>query len=175
MINYLFNGASNMESDVNVVKVCKVRVTKTGGTLLAHYYARIKLSNGYTFEFHPGSQPRTFQNAHSDGIVILVRILCNECCKQELTDYVNGENKFNIAFQNCESILCKRKSIQTILITIALMLLLVNVGNFSYYHLFFILVIIVLLYINNNYMIRDPRVLLCPHKQHPDRHEQQRL
>ncbi|AAR28856.1 ORF92 [Leucania separata nucleopolyhedrovirus] len=171
LLSYLFDGKNDNTNDVNVIKVCKVRVRKTGGAMLAHYYARIKLSSGYTFEFHPGSQPRTFQTVHTDGIIILVRILCNECCRKELKDFVEGENKFNIAFQNCESILCKRKSMQTVLITIAVIIVLINVGNFSFVHVFFILIIIVLLYINNNYMIRDPKISICKHKHYKDEYK----
>nr|WML75142.1 hypothetical protein KBIHDJOI_00099 [Spodoptera littoralis nucleopolyhedrovirus]WOC30936.1 hypothetical protein GACBDANE_00057 [Spodoptera litura nucleopolyhedrovirus] len=180
MIKYLFEYGSfdkkedGIKKDANVIKICKVKVTKTGGTMLAHYYARIKLSNGYTFEFHPGSQPKTFQNVHSNGTVIMVRVMCDDCCKKELIEYVKGENRFNIAFQNCESILCKRKSVQTVLITIALLIVLINLMAFSFLHLFFILVIIVLLYINNNYMIRDPSVSICAHHDKKQTHDEQR-
>ncbi|AXU41525.1 AC81 [Alphabaculovirus altermyunipunctae] len=171
LLSYLFDGKKDNGTDLNEIKVCKVRVTKTGGAVLAHYYARIKMFNGYTFEFHPGSQPRTFQNVHSDGIVILVRIMCNECFRKELVDFIEGENKFNIAFQNCESILCKRKSMQTVLITIAVIIVLINIGDFSFVHVFFILIIIVLLYINNNYMIRDPKIFICQHKHYKDEYK----
>nr|AYU75261.1 hypothetical protein [Spodoptera littoralis nucleopolyhedrovirus] len=179
MIKYLFDNGSfgrkeDEKNDTNVIKICKVKVTKTGGTMLAHYYARIKLANGYTFEFHPGSQPKTFQTVHSNGTVIMVRVMCSDCCKKELIEYVKGENKFNIAFQNCESILCKRKSVQTVLITIALLIVLINLMAFSFLHLFFILVIIVLLYINNNYMIRDPSVSICAHYDKKQTHDEQR-
>lgn len=41
-----------------------------------------------------------------DGFIIKVLILCDECCKKELCDYIKGENLFNVVFRNCESILC---------------------------------------------------------------------
>lgn len=163
LIHYVFDGLDRSEN-TNVIKVCKVRVKKTCGTLLAHYYAQIDISNGYRFEFHPGSQPRTFQHVHTDGNIILVLIQCDECCKEELRSFVLGENEFNVAFKNCESILCKRKSIQTVLITMAVLVLFANIFYFSWYYVLFILVMIFLLYLNNNYMISNPQIVYCPHK-----------
>nr|AAO43570.1 Orf3 [Spodoptera litura nucleopolyhedrovirus] len=163
LIHYVFDGISRSEN-TNVIKVCKVRVKKTCGTLLAHYYAQIEISNGFTFEFHPGSQPRTFQHIHTDGNVILVFFLCDECCKKELRLFVEGENEFNVAFKNCESILCKRKSVQTVFITMAILVLLANIIHFSWYFVLFIFVMIVLLYLNNNYMISNPQIVYCSHK-----------
>jgi Baculoviridae AC81 len=167
LLHYVFDGISNSEN-TNVIRVCKVRVKKTCGTLLAHYYAEINISNGYAFEFHPGSQPRTFQSVHTDGCVIMILIMCDECCKNELRQFVKGENGFNVAFKNCESILCKRKSIQTVLVTMALVALFANMFYFSWYYIFFVLFMLVLLYINNNYMISDPQIVFCPHKQSPE-------
>ncbi len=163
LIHYLFDGLRNSE-DTNVIKICKTRVKKTCGTMLAHYFAHINISNGYTFEFHPGSQPRTFQLSHSDGSVIVVMILCDDCCKTELRSFVAGENGFNVAFQNCESILCKRKSMQTIFVSLALFVIFMNMFSFSWYFIFLVVFIIVMLYLNNNYMISDPRIVICPHK-----------
>lgn len=163
LIHYVFDGISYSEN-TNVIKVCKVRVKKTCGTLLAHYYAQIEISNGFTFEFHPGSQPRTFQHVHTEGNVILVFFLCDECCKQELRLFVEGENDFNVAFRNCESILCKRKSVQTVFITMAVLILFVNIVHFSWYFVLFIFVMMVLLYLNNNYMISNPQIVYCSHK-----------
>ncbi|AUV65358.1 hypothetical protein [Alphabaculovirus myunipunctae] len=164
LIHYVFDGITRSEN-TNVIKVCKVRVKKTCGTLLSHYYAQIDISNGYSFEFHPGSQPRTFQHVNSDGNTIMIMILCDECCKEELRAFVRGENSFNVAFKNCESILCKRKSVQTVLITMALFALFANMFYFSWYYIFFVLFMLLLLYINNNYMISDPQIVFCPHKQ----------
>lgn len=163
LLHYIFDGIDRSEN-TNIIKVCKVRVKKACGTLLAHYYAQIDISNGFGFEFHPGSQPRTFQNVHTDGNIILVFVLCDECCKEELRSFVTGENEFNVAFQNCESILCKRKSVQTVLITMAILVLFVNIFHFSWYYVLFILFMILLLYLNNNYMISNPKIVFCPHK-----------
>ncbi|ACI47452.1 unknown [Spodoptera litura nucleopolyhedrovirus II] len=163
LIHYVFDGISRSEN-TNVIKVCKVRVKKACGTLLAHYYAQIEISNGFTFEFHPGSQPRTFQHIHTEGNVILVFFLCDQCCKQELRLFIEGENDFNVAFRNCESILCKRKSVQTVYITMAVLVLFANIIHFSWYFVLFIFVMIVLLYLNNNYMISNPQIVYCSHK-----------
>nr|QNN89457.1 ORF87 [Pieris brassicae granulovirus] len=54
-------------------------------------------------------------------------MLCEECCRKELESYVSGENNFNIAFKNCESILCKRKSVQSVLGVVLLIILLINI------------------------------------------------
>nr|QBM79046.1 ac81 [Helicoverpa armigera nucleopolyhedrovirus] len=163
LIHYLFDNLNNSEN-LNIIKVCKVRVKKAGGTLLAHYYAKIQISNGYTFEFHPGSQPKTFQTDHSDGHLIGIRILCDECCKRELRSFVEGENVFNLAFHNCEAILCKRRSMQTVLITMTIVVLIFNMIEFSWFYIFFIIFILILLYVNNNYMISNPTINYCPHK-----------
>ncbi|QNV47816.1 ac81-like protein [Alphabaculovirus altersperidaniae] len=169
LIHYVFDGISRSEN-TNVIRVCKVRVKKACGTLLAHYYAQIEISNGFTFEFHPGSQPRTFQHIHTDGNVILVFFLCDECCKKELRLFIDGENDFNVAFKNCESILCKRKSVQTVYITMAILILFANIIHFSWYFVLFIFVMIVLLYLNNNYMISNPQIVYCPHKRRDHKH-----
>ncbi|QEI03675.1 hypothetical protein [Rachiplusia nu nucleopolyhedrovirus] len=163
LLHYLFDGLRNSE-DINVIKICKTRVKKTCGTMLAHYFAHIDISNGYSFEFHPGSQPRTFQVSHSDGNIIIVLILCDECCKNELRSFVDGENGFNVAFQNCESILCKRKSMQTVFVTLALAVIFLNMFKFSWFYIFLVIFLMTLLYINNNYMISDPRIVVCSHK-----------
>nr|ANW12244.1 ac81 [Malacosoma sp. alphabaculovirus] len=172
LIHYIFDAIQNSE-DFNVIRVCKIRVVKTGGTLLSHYYAHIEISNGYSFEFHPGSQPKTFQNVHTSGNIIMVLILCDECCKQELRDYIHGENRFNVAFMNCESILCKRKSAQTVMITLALLIIFLNMLKFSWYFMFFVLFIIVVLYINNNYLVSNPYIIVCPHKSYYGATQQQ--
>lgn len=176
MIHYLFDDVnfksiedlddlSEPVKNYNVIKICKNKVTKTCGAILAHYFAQIQVSNGYKFEFHPGSQPRTFQQIHSKGNVIFALILCDECCKNELRLYTMKENDFNVIFQNCESILCKRKSMQTVFITLALLAITFNMFVFSWYYIFFVIFIIILLYINNNYIISTPKVILCAHKQ----------
>ncbi|AWW14431.1 hypothetical protein KM620_gp071 [Hyposidra talaca nucleopolyhedrovirus] len=165
--------AGDYHSDVNIIKICKVKVTRTCGTLLAHYYAKIEISNGYKFEFHPGSQPRTFQHVHSDGNIIMVLVYCNECCKNELRSFVEGENAFNVAFHNCESILCKRKSMQTIFVSLALFIIALNMFKFSWYYIFFVFFILILLYLNNNYIISNPRVTFCPHIRHDQYHASQ--
>lgn len=103
---------------------------------MTHYYAHITTSDGYEFEFHPGSQPRTFQYAHSDGIVVIVMIACDECCKKELRSFVEGENGFNVAFKNCESILCKRKSMQTVFVGLSLAVIVWNMFDFSWLLIF---------------------------------------
>ncbi|AAQ11122.1 hypothetical protein [Mamestra configurata nucleopolyhedrovirus A] len=169
LIHYIFDGLTNSEN-TNVIKVCKVRVRKTCGTLLAHYYAQVDVSNGFSFEFHPGSQPRTFQNVHTDGNTIIIMMMCDNCCKEELRTFVKGENSFNVAFKNCESILCKRKSLQTVLITAALVAIFANMFRFSWYYIFFVVIMLILLYINNNYMISVPQIVFCPHKQTHSQH-----
>ncbi len=168
LLHYLYDDSVAQRDfssdDINVIRVCKMRVKRTCGTVLAHYYAQIEISNGYKFEFHPGSQPRTFQQLHSIGHVIILMICCNNCCKEELKSFVQGENNFNVAFKNCESILCKRKSMQTILITVALTIIAVNMFKFSWFFMFFVCFILFLLYLNNNYLVSSPRVIFCPHK-----------
>nr|WUR10766.1 ac81-like protein [Calliteara abietis nucleopolyhedrovirus] len=154
----------SVNGGINVIKICKARVMRTCGTLLAHYYAQIEISNGYKFEFHPGSQPRTFQQLHSEGHIIIILIYCDACCKKELTVFVEGENDFNVAFRNCESILCKRKSMQTIFVSMALVAVALNMFYFSWYYIFFVLFLLLLLYLNNNYIISSPRVVFCEHK-----------
>nr|ANS70975.1 ac81-like protein [Lymantria dispar multiple nucleopolyhedrovirus] len=173
LLHYLFDDSSlttatgNKNSTtsfkVNVIKINKVRVKKTCGALLTHYYALISMSNGYEFEFHPGSQPRTFQFVHSDGVPIIVMIVCDDCCKQELRSFVKGENDFNVAFKNCESILCKRKSMQTIFVGLTLAVIVWNMFAFSWILIFFVFFIVSMLYLNNNYIISNPRVVFCQH------------
>ncbi|AXS67730.1 ac81-like protein [Cryptophlebia peltastica nucleopolyhedrovirus] len=180
LIHYLFDEFQNIKENgdinnaelfddnqytnlVNIIKICKVKVTKSCGAILAHYYAQVNMYNNYAFEFHPGSQPRTFQQIHSYGHVISVMVLCNECCKNELKNFIEGENDFNVAFKNCETILCKRKSMQTIIIALALFVIMINMLKFSYYNIFFVIFFMFLLYINNNYMISDPQIILCSH------------
>nr|WHN38759.1 ac81 [Mamestra brassicae multiple nucleopolyhedrovirus] len=96
--------------------------------------------------------------------------MCDNCCKEELRTFVRGENSFNVAFKNCESILCKRKSLQTILITAALVAIFANMFRFSWYYIFFVVFMLILLYINNNYMISVPQIVFCPHKQTLSQH-----
>jgi hypothetical protein len=170
LIHYVFDGLTNSEN-TNVIKVCKVRVKKTCGALLTHYYAQIDISNGFSFEFHPGSQPRTFQHVHTSGNIIMILVMCDNCCKEELRSFVQGENNFNVAFKNCESILCKRKSMQTILITAAVVAIFANMFHFSWYYIFFVVFMLVLLYINNNYMISVPKIVFCSHKQIQKQHD----
>ncbi|AOT85471.1 cyun71 [Cyclophragma undans nucleopolyhedrovirus] len=151
-------------ADINVIKILKVKVKKTGASMLAHYFAQINVSTGYSFEFHPGSQPRTFQTIHTEGLIIKVLILCDECCKNELRDYIKGENSFNVAFKNCESILCRRVSFQTLLLSGAIILLLFNVEKFSVINLVIILLILIALFCHNNYIISNPSIVFCNHK-----------
>jgi hypothetical protein len=151
-------------NDINVIEIYKVKVKKNGASVLAHYFARINISTGYSFEFHPGSQPRTFQTVHTDGLIIKVLILCDECCKNELRNYIQGENSFNVAFKNCESILCGRISFQTVLASCAIVLLLFNIENFSVVNLIIIILIVIALFCHNNYIISNPSVTFCTHK-----------
>ncbi|ANF29709.1 ORF_61 [Catopsilia pomona nucleopolyhedrovirus] len=155
---------NNYNNDINVIKIYKVKVKKTGGSMLAHYFAQINVSTGYAFEFHPGSQPRTFQTIHTEGLLIKVLILCDDCCKKELRDYIKGENGFNVAFKNCESILCRRISFQTALLSCAIFLLLFNLDRFSFINLIIIILILVALFCHNNYIISNPSVVFCNHK-----------
>ncbi|AAC63753.1 AcMNPV orf81 [Bombyx mori nucleopolyhedrovirus] len=169
LLHYLYDDQQNKNSDyannnINVIKISKVKVKKTGASILAHYFAQVHVSNGYSFEFHPGSQPRTFQTIHTDGLIIKVLILCDECCKKELRDYIKGENSFNVAFKNCESILCRRISFQTVLMTCAVLLLLFNVEKFSMINLLIILLILLSLFCHNNYIISNPCIEFCNHK-----------
>lgn len=152
-------------NDINVIKIMKVKVKKTGASILAHYFAQIDVSTGYAFEFHPGSQPRTFQTVHTDGLIIKVLVLCNECCKNELRNYIKGENSFNVAFKNCESILCRRISFQTLLLSSVIILLLFNVEKFSIINFIIILLILIALFCHNNYIISNPSISFCQHKQ----------
>ncbi|ACF05353.1 hypothetical protein [Adoxophyes orana nucleopolyhedrovirus] len=175
LIHYLFNNYHMLLNDntqltdcdlynnINVIKICKVKVKKSCGAILAHYYAHINLFNNYSFEFHPGSQPKTFQTVHTNGHVIYVMILCNTCCEEELRNFITGENSFNVAFKNCESILCKRKSFQTIIIATALLFIFVNMIKFSWYFIFLVSFLMFLLYVNNNYMISNPEIVYCDH------------
>ncbi|AAK85637.1 hypothetical protein [Epiphyas postvittana nucleopolyhedrovirus] len=173
LLQYLYEGfrADKQLCDVNVIKIYKVKVKKTGASILAHYFAQVSTSTGYKFEFHPGSQPRTFQTVHTDGLIIKVIILCDECCKSELRRYIKGENGFNVAFRNCESILCRRISFQTLLLGCAVLLLLFNVENFSVVNLFVIVLILVALFCHNNYIISNPYVVFCKHKNALKNHE----
>ncbi|AQQ80377.1 ORF110 [Betabaculovirus altermyunipunctae] len=165
LLKYAFDfRIDNEDVGPNIIKICKVKVKRTGGTVLAHFYAKIYLSNKFEFEFHPGSQPKTFQTMNSsDGTVVKVLVLCDACCKRELTDYVDGENGFNIAFRNCESILCKRKSVQTVIGVALVVLLLSNIINFKIFHMVLIAFLIALLYLTNNFMLHQPIVEACQH------------
>ncbi|AAF05234.1 ORF120 [Xestia c-nigrum granulovirus] len=165
LLKYVFDfRKENKDVGPNVIKICKVKVKRTGGTILAHYYAKIYLSNDFEFEFHPGSQPRTFQTMNNaDSTVVKVLLLCDSCCKRELTDFVEGENSFNIAFQNCESILCKRKSVQTVIGVALVVLLISNIIEFKLFHMVLIAFLVALLYMTNNYMLHHPIVKTCDH------------
>ncbi|ALR71616.1 hypothetical protein AGNV_082 [Anticarsia gemmatalis multiple nucleopolyhedrovirus] len=173
LIHYLYEGfrTDKQQCNLNVIKIYKVKVKKTGASILAHYFAQISTSSGYEFEFHPGSQPRTFQTVHTDGLIIKVHIMCDECCKAELRRYIKGENGFNVAFRNCESILCQRVSFQTLLLGCAILLLLFNVEKFSILNLLVILLLLVALFCNNNYIISNPYVVFCNHKNALKNHE----
>ncbi|QBQ01644.1 ac81-like protein [Hyphantria cunea granulovirus] len=165
LIKYVFDYKSKpINNDPNVIKICRVKVQKTGGAVLAHFFAKIYLSNGFQFEFHPGSQPKTFQNIQdTDHSPFQVLILCDNCCKQELTSYVEGENSFNIAFNNCEEILCKRKSVQTVLGIVLMAVLVINIVHFNTINLIVIIFILLILYLSNNYMLTNPTIVYCPH------------
>nr|UYX49723.1 unknown [Darna trima granulovirus] len=166
LLKYAFDYKTNDVIGIpNIINVCRVKVKKTGGAMLAHYYAQIYLANGFNFEFHPGSQPRTFQNIndYKDYILYKSIIMCEECCKKEIEKYVDGENGFNIAFQNCETILCKRKSVQSVIGTVLLIVLLLNIINFTIINVIFIAFLIFLLYFVNNYMLIEPHVEYCKH------------
>lgn len=165
LLKYVFDfRIHNKDVGPNIIKICKVKVKRASGAFLAHFYAKIYLSNNYEFEFHPGSQPKTFQSMNnSDGTIVKVLILCDECCKRELTDYVNGENRFNIAFQNCESILCRRYSVQTVISVALIVLLLSNMIKFELFYMVLIAFLAALLYMTNNYMLHHPFVEICGH------------
>jgi hypothetical protein len=163
LLRYVFDAPS---SDMaNVIKICRVNVKKTGGAVLSHYYAQLFLSNNFMFEFHPGSQPKTFQTIDYEREFLPHKtlVLCDDCCKQELRRYIDGENRFNIAFHNCEAILCNRKSVQTTLTTILLFVLIANIIQFNYVNLLLIVFILFLLYIGNNYLLMEPKVEYCKH------------
>ncbi|QOD40056.1 Maph93 [Matsumuraeses phaseoli granulovirus] len=149
----------------NIINICRVKVRKTGGAVLAHYYAQVYLANNFNFEFHPGSQPKTFQTINDDKDYLIHKslIMCEKCCRDTMEEYVNGENNFNIAFQNCETILCKRKSVQSVLGAVLLMVLLINIIQFTVINLIFIAFLVFLLYFVNNYMLTEPRVEYCKH------------
>ncbi|ABC61216.1 unknown [Choristoneura occidentalis granulovirus] len=166
LLKYAFDYKTENTAGVpNIINICRVKVKKTGGAVLAHYYAQIYLSNNFNFEFHPGSQPKTFQsiNDNKDYLLFKSLLLCEKCCRKEIEAYVEGENGFNIAFQNCETILCKRKSVQTVIGTVLLIVLLINIINFTVINLIFIAFLVFLLFIVNNYMLLEPRVEYCKH------------
>lgn len=162
LIHYLFDGAVKT-SNINVIKICKVKVQRIGGTVLSHYFAKIHLSTDYSFEFHPGSQPKTFENSQNSGILEQILIVCDNCCKLELKTYIEGENSFNILINNCEKILCKRQSCQSIILILVLMFLVLNLFKFSFYNVVVVVLLLFMLYINNNYMISPPKIYICPH------------
>ncbi|AAS82644.1 ORF94 [Agrotis segetum granulovirus] len=165
LLRYIYDYSLTASNEPNVIKICRVKVRKTGGAVLAHYYAQVFVSNKFSFEFHPGSQPKTFQNVDTEKehLPVCVKFMCDECTKQELRDYIEGENQFNIAFKNCESILCKRKSVQTVIITILIVVLLINLVNFSALNIIVIAFLLILLYIVNNYLLSKPKVSICKH------------
>lgn len=166
LLKYTFDFKTDDTHNIpNIINICRVKVKKTGGAILAHYYAQIYLSNNFNFEFHPGSQPKTFQNINDNKEFILYKslIMCESCCKKEIEKYVIGENNFNIAFQNCETILCKRKSVQSVIGTVLLLILLINIISFSIINLIFIAFLIFLLFFINNYMLIEPCVEYCKH------------
>ncbi|AIS92094.1 hypothetical protein [Erinnyis ello granulovirus] len=149
----------------NIINVCRVKVKKFGGAALAHYYAQIYLANNFNFEFHPGSQPKTFQNINDtlENVPYMSYVLCEKCCRKKIESYVRGENNFNIAFQNCETILCDRKSVQTVVSSVLLVVLLINILHFSLLNLVFIAFLVYLLFLINNYIIKEPTVQYCEH------------
>ena len=149
----------------NVINICRVKVRKTGGAVLAHYYSQIYLANNFNFEFHPGSQPKTFQSISDDKDFLLYQtlILCEECCRRKLEEYVEGENNFNIAFRNCETILCKRESVQSVVGGVLLLVLLINIIQFSLFNIICIAFLLFLLYLINNHLTVEPRVEYCIH------------
>ncbi|UYE99023.1 MAG: Clas87 [Betabaculovirus sp.] len=166
LLKYVFDYKLNdTEGAPNIINVCRVKVKKFGGAALAHYYAQIYLANDFSFEFHPGSQPKTFQNINDtqENVPYMSFVLCEECCRKKIEGYIRGENNFNIAFQNCETILCDRKSVQTVISTVLLVVLLVNIVYFSMINLVFIAFLVYLLYIVNNYIIKEPTVSYCEH------------
>lgn len=162
LIHYLFDGAVKT-SNINVIKICKIKVRRIGGSVLSHYFAKIHLSTDYFFEFHPGSQPRTFENSQNHGILEQILIVCDNCCKIELKNYIEGENSFNILLNNCEKILCRRQSCQSIILIFVFLFLILNLFKFSFYNVVLVVVLLLMLYINNNYMISPPKIYICPH------------
>ncbi|AEB00376.1 hypothetical protein [Clostera anachoreta granulovirus] len=166
LLKYVFDFKTvDTDKTPNIINICRVKVRKTGGAVLAHYYAQVYTSNGFNFEFHPGSQPKTFQHINDDKDYLLYksRVLCEACCRRELEEYVEGENNFNIVFQNCETILCKRNSVQAVLGAVLLLVLIINVVNFSPVNLIVVFMLLFLLFIMNNYMLTAPRVEYCEH------------
>jgi hypothetical protein len=81
-----------------------------------------------------------------------------------LRNYIQGENKFNVAFKNCESILCRRVSFQTLLLSAVIILLLFNIETFSIINFIIILLILIVLFCHNNYIISNPSIVFCDHK-----------
>ncbi|AKN80779.1 hypothetical protein [Diatraea saccharalis granulovirus] len=167
LLKYVFD-YDNKKGGPNIINICRVRVRKVGGAVLAHYYAQIYLDGGYNFEFHPGSQPKSFQNINDkkDYVIIKSLILCEECCRKELEEYLLGENEFNIAFQNCESILCKRKSVQSVVGATLFIVLLINIAHFTIINIFLIAFLVFLLYVVNNHLLMEPRIEYCKHYGH---------
>ncbi|AAQ21689.1 unknown [Cryptophlebia leucotreta granulovirus] len=168
LLKYVFDFKTEDTQNLpNIINICRVRVRKTGGAVLAHYYAQVYLANNFNFEFHPGSQPKTFQNINDDKEYLLQKslVMCENCCRKELQQYVEGENNFNIAFKNCETILCKRKSLQSVIGVVLFIVLIINILNFTLINLIFIAFLVFLLYFVNNYMLIEPRVEYCEHYQ----------
>ncbi|AAM70294.1 hypothetical protein [Phthorimaea operculella granulovirus] len=166
LLKYVFDfKTESTDGAPNIINICRVKVRKTGGAVLAHYYAQIYLANNYNFEFHPGSQPNTFQYINDDKDFTLWKtlILCEKCCRRELESYIKGENSFNIAYQNCETILCKRNSVQSVIGTVLLAVLVINIIHFTTINLIFIAFLVFLLYFVNNNLLIEPSVFYCKH------------
>lgn len=165
LTHQLFDGPTN---NINSVAVCRTKVKRAVGNVLSHYFARVDVA-GKQFEFHPGSQPYTFQNLHGvdDGdlppTVVQCDIMCNECTKRRLHDMVNMENQFNLMTRNCETIMCERTSFQSVLVSAAVIAAAANLIYFSWYLVLFIVLLLIVLYLNNNHPLANPRVKLCEH------------
>lgn len=166
LLKYAFDYKTRSEDgEPHIINLCRVKVKKTGGAVLAHYYAQVYLANGFNFEFHPGSQPRTFQPVDPNKRHMLYKslVLCERCCRKELERFVEGENSFNIALRNCETILCKRNSVQTVIGAALLVVLLINILKFEAMNLIFVAFLVFLLYFVNNHQLTEPYVEYCRH------------
>nr|QNN89373.1 hypothetical protein [Spilarctia obliqua nucleopolyhedrovirus] len=82
-----------------------------------------------------------------------------------------GRKRLQRSVSQLRKHLCQRVSFQTLLLASAILLLLFNVENFSALNLFVILLILLALFCHNNYIISNPQIVFCKHKNTLKNHE----